>query len=1139
MFRASPAHEFRNFHNQPRRTAIRIVSEMFKRQYNHKSVFFVLIFMSILITLLDRLPAPVLPGFTGWLGWALLLAALLWMLWLWRHFQTIWTGRSWALLAALAITIPITSLFFGMRFPSGGALPIPNLPEEPRGPALMIFSALPWMLAAGMIGPWGAAALGFFAGLIRFFWDSHSIFTPIEMAFLAAAFSAMIRQRYRTIEFQVLREPVAAALALTILYIPVFVLNSFLVVFSDSLASGLDYALTRIVFALVTGGELLIAGIFAQAVAMAFPAVWGRKLPLQPSPAEQSLETKFVIGTGSLILFLLLSLLIGDWIVAGNAARSMLRDRMKGTAELAAQNIPFFLETGQNLAVKIAAHPNLISATGDVLTQTLSTQLRSEPYFTQLLVYDLSGIRLAAYPSSSEVDDLLSPEETQGVLLAYNGVLNQMYTLPPSTQGGSARIAFITSVIDPSAPDRTARVLIARTDLLSNPYTQPLIRSLQSLSELDGAGSLIDENGRILYHPVTSLIMSDYPGERGLTPSFFDSSAPDGTRSLVYYQPAQGKPWSVALIIPARQAQQLSLGIAAPLSIMLIVLSAIALIALRFGLRAVTNSLQTLASEAMRIAQGQLDHPLQIDGVDEVGQLRRSFEQMRVSLHQRLEELNRLLLVSQGVASSLEMRDAVQPVLEAVLASGASAARVVMASASILPDLGESRTEKFTLGASKDLYAYLDDQIMMLARINEKVVVPNVNRSRELELNPQKAKPASLIAVSLKHENRFYGVLWAAYDQQRAFADADVRFITTLAGQAALAATNARLFLSAEVGRQRLSAILDSTPDPVLVTDQFNRLLLANPAAWQALGAGVSQGEGQPVDRTITQKALIDVLQASSSDKLSAEITVPSGQTFLATASPVIADGRLVGRVCILRDVTHFKEVDTMKTEFVNTVSHDLRSPLTLMRGYATMLEMVGELNEQQKTYAGKIVVGVENMSRLVNNLLDLGRVEAGVGLQLEIVPLLDLIDNVINPLQMQAQNKQIDLALETPKGAAPMIEADKALFQQSMYNLVENAIKYTKAGGSVRVRLSLPNDEMLFEVKDSGIGIPSADLPRLFEKFYRGSNREAREQKGSGLGLAIVKSIAERHGGKVWVESEEGKGSTFFLQAPLKQPKA
>jgi two-component system phosphate regulon sensor histidine kinase PhoR len=425
---------------------------------------------------------------------------------------------------------------------------------------------------------------------------------------------------------------------------------------------------------------------------------------------------------------------------------------------------------------------------------------------------------------------------------------------------------------------------------------------------------------------------------------------------------------------------------------------------------------------------------------------------------------------------------------------------------------------------------------MGLARQQQRVALSTLHRVRGLELDSVKPQPVSLLAVALRHENRFYGVLWAAYEKTRAFSEPDVRYLSTLAGQAALAAANAHLFLTAEVGRQRLAAILASTPDPVLVTDSENRLLLANPAAWQVLGAAVGQGEGQPVRELISQKPLLDVLLTAFDDKLSAEVQLPTGQTYLATASPVVADGRLVGRVCILRDVTHFKELDTVKTEFVSTVSHDLRSPLTLMRGYATMLEMVGGLNDQQKSYTGKIITGVENMTRLVNNLLDLGRIEAGIGLRVEPLRVDEVIDRVTSALQPQAAQKNIGMQVDLPAGKLPVLQADAALFQQAIYNLVENSIKYTAPGGSVAVSLTARPDVMRLEVKDTGIGIPASDQPRLFEKFYRGSQREARQEKGSGLGLAIVRSVVEKHRGRIWVESQPGRGSSFFVEIPWRQ---
>ncbi|NOH00969.1 MAG: hypothetical protein HND47_02810 [Chloroflexi bacterium] len=285
-------------------------------------------------------------------------------------------------------------------------------------------------------------------------------------------------------------------------------------------------------------------------------------------------------------------------------------------------------------------------------------------------------------------------------------------------------------------------------------------------------------------------------------------------------------------------------------------------------------------------------------------------------------------------------------------------------------------------------------------------------------------------------------------------------------------------------------------------------------------------------------KPLLALLQSATSEKQSAEIMLSDKRTYLATASSVVVEGRRIGRVCIMRDVTHFKELDSLKSEFVATVSHDLRSPLTLMRGYATMLDTVGELNEQQQGYVKKIISGVENMSRLVNNLLDLGRIEIGVGLQVEHVTVLDIIERVTSAVQLQAAQKNIALNVELPKDMPHAVEADQALLHQALYNLVENAVKYTPENGRVFIRTISQPDYLIFAIEDSGIGITPEDIPHLFEKFYRGKQREARSQPGSGLGLAIVHSIAESHRGRVWVESAIGKGSTFYLQIPLTQPK-
>jgi signal transduction histidine kinase len=998
----------------------------------------------------------------------------------------------------------------------------------------MVFLALPWLLAGGLLGAVPAAFLAAVSGAVFALWDTHNTFTPLEFAFLALLFSAAVHQRYRTRAYVFLRHPLFISLLLAAIY-PLFNLASATLIAEGTLAVRLDYAIARLgPAALAIGVPLLVAGAFAEVIAMAWPAAWGRPGFLLPSPAERSLQARFLYGTAPLALILTVLLMIGDWVVAGAAARQILRDRMADAAMLASEGIPYFLEAGQNLIAQLGADPRLYTSDPDDLTGILAQDLRSVPFFTQLFILDGSGVPLTGYPLENYGHAQAPPEEQMGIQFALGGVPYQIYTVPPDTGDRAAQVSFLAAIRDEN--DRVRGVLIGRTELDVNPFTKPILASLNSMAGDDGEGILLDEDGRILYHPNPGLLMVVYTGRISTEADFYFDTAPDGTRRLVYYQPALGRPWSVVLTVPARRTQQIALNIAGPLLGMVILLAFFSVLLLRLGLRVVTASLQRLALQAGNIALGELDTPLQVTGEDEVGQLSRAFEQMRLSLKARLDELNRLLLVSQGVAASLDVKDAVQPVLEAALATGASSARVVL-TPEMVPELegGPASPAVYALGSAGESFAYLDGQILELVRQQDQVVLNNLTRPRLVTFKPGAPHPQALVALPLRHESQTYGALWIAFDQPYKVTDQEMQFLVTLAGQAALAAANARLYMSAEIGRQRLAAILASTPEPVLVTDHQDRLMLSNPAAWRALGLGVEWDEGQPIERVISDAGLLELIR-STDDRRSIEVTLTDGRVYYATASSVAGDGHHVGRVCILRDITSFKELDALKSEFVATVSHDLRSPLTLMRGYATMLEMVGELNEQQSGYVRRIVGGVESMSRLVNNLLDLGRIEAGVDLQLEIVPVQDVIDRVAGSLQLQATQKRVHLTTEVPPQTIPVVEADLSLLQQALHNLVDNAIKYTDAGGKVTLSASSETGYMIFKVEDTGIGIAPVDVPRLFEKFFRGAQQGAKKPAGSGLGLAIVKSIAERHGGRVWVESMLGKGSTFYLSIPIRQ---
>ena len=1097
--------------------------------------------MSILFSLLSVYPSLTSPQ--DWsellvmvIGWLLFLCGVVALLYYWRGYAVRWSDRNRMVWIGLLILVPVTSLFLGIRLSPSGALTPPKVPIDSEGPALMIFAFLPWVLAGGMLGPLQTALTAAFSGLILALWGTHNAFTPLELTLFATMFGVGIQQRYRTLTFRALRHPLALGILFALVY-PLISIFSTSLIIGGSLPVRIDYAITHLGGAsFAFAGSLLIACTFAEIFALTFPTLWGSHGILLSSPVEKSLEARFLYTLGPLVFVLAMILMVGAWNVAETTSRKMIRDRLTNLAFVTSEGVSPFLEVGQNLIQQLAGDPRLYSSSPSELAVILEDDLRTVPYFRQLYILDEKGNSLAGYRELTYDKANASPEEQYGIYRTLDGISMQIYSAAPAEGGKAAQISFLAAIFDQTGVVRG--VLIGRTDLAENPFTAPILANLDSLGEVQGEGVLLDQEGRILYDQNPGLLMTPYSGRRTETAEFYDEAGPDGIRRLVYYQPVRGQTLAVALSVPARQAQQIAITIAAPISGIVLLISVLGAIYFHFSLRGVTGSLSKLADQAGKITQGELNFPVEAQGEDEVGSLSKAFEQMRVSLKARLDEQDRLLWVSQGVASSLDISESVHPVLESALATGACSARVAL-SPEVLPEMERNAQmpASYKMGLKPDRYGYLDEQILSRTRQQDRLVLTNPRRPHLLIYPPGAPVPEAVLAIALRNENLFYGVLWIAFERPHQFSEDEVRFVATLASHAALAVANSRHYLNAEVGRQRLEAILNSTPDPVLVIDQQNRLLLANPAAWQTLGLGVDWQKDQGIEKVISNPELLDLLISPSEEVQSREVIFADGKVYSATTSPVLTEGKSVGRICVLRDVTYFKDLDKLKSEFVATVSHDLRSPLTLMRGYATMLEMVGELNEQQVGYIRKILGSVESMSRLVGNLLDLGRIEAGVGLQLELVPVRDVLERVVGGLQLQAAQKRIQLSLNVLDQAVPLLEADQALLQQALQNLVENAIKFNEAGGNVQVGVISHQGRMVFEISDTGIGIANVDQAHIFDKFYRVVQPGGKQTGGTGLGLAIVKSIAERHGGETWLKSQLGKGSTFYLALPLRQP--
>jgi two-component system, OmpR family, phosphate regulon sensor histidine kinase PhoR len=1069
----------------------------------------------------------------GWAGFAGLVALLLAGMIQWRRILRENALQRVALIILLLIATPLTALFIGVRFPTGSLYSLSSMFLVPSSPAVMLLCLVPWMLAAGLVGMIPAMVIAAITGALLAVFDSHSFFSIIQMLGLALVFGLINRQNYRGKLCDFLRHPGGAAMSLIVLFVPVYLLTTFFTT-SGTIATRLDAGLTQSwPLILASGAELLVAGVCAEVVYHTLTKFWYTPKSLEPSPIETSLGNQFLLTTSPFLMVLIIVLLIGGWVLAGNAARQMIDDRLSNASDTVANSLPYFIQVGRSL-IQVQASAALIDSDTGQRQTALAQALQWVPYFRQLYVFDAQGNFVDGFPNNQLDLNQLPNVERNGIQIALMGKAFPYVTVPSSVSGNPAQVAFMAPITDKSG--KVLGVLEGRTDLNSNLFTRPVVETLQAITDSQGEAYVLDDKNQVLFHSQATdeiELFGSLPSKAGN----FATVAPDGMRYLGYYETALGSNWKVAAVIPDSYAQQQAFNLALPVLIIIGIFTLAVAASIQFGMRRVTRSLKRLSSDAAKIARGQLDFSDPIRGADEVGLLGSSFEQMRTSLKTRLEELNQLLLVSQNVAANLRIDDSIKPIMTAALSTGASCVRLVLIKGT-LPDEGTPATVAYKDGEDADKYAYLDSQLFDLMRQQELLVISNPARMRHFNLTAGKTNPGALVARAMSHKDAYYGVLWTAYEQPRSFSDEEVRFMGALAVQAATAAANANLYGSAEIGRGRLSAVIASTPMPVLVIDERSRLLLLNPAAAAIPGLAKSFQPGQDVAQAISSKELLELLQSPvENGSISREIVLQSGQVFHADVSQVLLDGRSAGKVCILSDITQNKRLDTLRTDLMETASHDLRSPLTLVRGYATMMQMAGELNEQQKGYVNKIVGNVESMNRLVLNLLDLKRIDSESGLQLEKVDPVSIVSQVVEELEVQATQKNIKIETTHSLAEGTIIMGDAVLLHQVVFNLVENAIKFTQLGGKVQLKLSSQSELITLQVADNGIGIAPLDLPHIFEKFYRSGKREDPEQRGSGLGLAIVRSVVERHQGKVWVESQLGKGSTFYVELPFTQP--
>jgi two-component system phosphate regulon sensor histidine kinase PhoR len=333
-----------------------------------------------------------------------------------------------------------------------------------------------------------------------------------------------------------------------------------------------------------------------------------------------------------------------------------------------------------------------------------------------------------------------------------------------------------------------------------------------------------------------------------------------------------------------------------------------------------------------------------------------------------------------------------------------------------------------------------------------------------------------------------------------------------------------------EADRSRLATVLDQLTDGVLIADSNGLVQFANPAARRLFESP------DPLGRTVTEVVrnhqLIDAWQrCQKTNELQSEsVEIPTRHQFLQLI--VIPDQHASGSLLLAQDFTRIQRLETVRRDFISNISHELRTPLASLKALTETLQN-GALSDPEVAprFLDRMVTEVDALTQMAQELVDLSRIESGqVKLELKTISPIELLQSAAERMKMQAERAGLNLRVESREDL-PVLRVDQARLEQVLVNLIHNSVKFTRAGGEVTLLAEPSRDAVQFAVKDSGIGIPADDVPRIFERFYRVD--KSRTGSGTGLGLSIARHIIEAHGGKIWAESVEGKGSTFFFTIP------
>jgi PAS domain S-box-containing protein len=505
-----------------------------------------------------------------------------------------------------------------------------------------------------------------------------------------------------------------------------------------------------------------------------------------------------------------------------------------------------------------------------------------------------------------------------------------------------------------------------------------------------------------------------------------------------------------------------------------------------------------------------------------------------------------LLRISRAMTSQLDLRGVLRLILEsAIELVGGQVGLIALAE----PDGSYKVQASYGLPARtiplvKPFFADLPEASEALDPLQWKI--PDMERRLNLVMRAIGMPLYQVVALPMTVRDMMVGVIYVL--RQSAFTFADRRVLSAFAGQAAIAVHNARLYQQVTREKQRLDAIIENSGDGVMLLDAEQTIIVYNRALTLMTGIPAEEAIGHPCDEVL-------VLYDRHTNQHAPDLTCPldrcvQGERFYVegdylrqddiritlgiTYSPLLdAEGQLVNIIANVRDITHFREAEEMKSTFISVISHELKTPVALIKGYAgTLLRKDADWDKEIISESLEIIEEEsDRLAQLIDNLLDASRLQAGqLKLDRSDVDLAKMAARIVQEFQMQTNVHKFEVDFAAPY---PIVQGDAERLRQVLTNLISNAIKYSPEEGKITVSGRYDDNYVYIAVSDQGIGIPAGERERIFDRFYRIDSALSRRTQGAGLGLYLVKSVVEAHGGRIWVSSTPGQGSTFVFTLP------